>query len=605
MRRVIDVNDLRKKKVSFLFVTAAEVEKEAVLKAMRPLKGEETLITAIGKNTTYDVGLFGQYLIAHVLCENQGSIKEGGAILTTQEALNEVMPKACLMIGIAYGANEQRQSIGDILISKYVQPYESIRISTSEEGCVYEEDRNGGKSPGRIIINSFTNFDFPDKKYKIWKGTILSGEKLIDNKEYKRKLMERFEICNQNRNNEIIGGEMEGVGLASTLTHNGNENWIIVKAICDWADGNKKENKEKRQQLAAENAVDFCKKIFKTDILTHISGVKKYRTKKNSESLEIINPFVLFYYRNKKMLSFRKLEEKTKISEEELRKYENYTEEEGKQKFCEISSSNVIKIKNALGCNEIISNENTPEEMQNFYRKHKGKGRFLPTRNSKVVIFDFDGTITKTENNYSTWQMIWLYLGYSLNDCGRFYRKFINKEISHQEWCDITAEYFIKRNLSIENIEDISRKISLVDGTIETIKEIKAKGVKVYICSGSIDEVIEKVLGENVQLFDGIACNKFTYDKSGKLKSIVGTKFDFEGKAKYIKSIIENQKITPEECLFVGNSDNDEFAYESGAKTLVVNPNKTSGMCRKIWKYYLEEMNNLEEILPYIFPQDS
>lgn len=45
---------------------------------------------------------------------------------------------------------------------------------------------------------------------------------------------------------------MEGVGLASTLSRSGNANWIIVKGICDWADGDKKENKRARQALAAK-----------------------------------------------------------------------------------------------------------------------------------------------------------------------------------------------------------------------------------------------------------------------------------------------------------------------------------------------------------------
>jgi nucleoside phosphorylase len=33
--------------------------------------------------------------------------------------------------------------------------------------------------------------------------------------------------------------------------------WIIVKAICDWADGHKSRNKDRRQASAAEQAVSF------------------------------------------------------------------------------------------------------------------------------------------------------------------------------------------------------------------------------------------------------------------------------------------------------------------------------------------------------------
>ncbi len=194
-------------------------------------------------------------------------------------------PVACLMVGIAYGADNINQKIGDILISERVQPYDSVRVSTDIDGNTVLEDKNESKTPGRTIRNQFINFDFPGRKYNIWKGTILSGEKLIDNKQYKKELLERFGGSIKEPTN-IVGGEMEGVGLASTLSWEGNENWIIVKGICDWADGNKNEDKKERQELAARNAVDFCERLFKTDLLSQINGIKQIRTSNSQKNLD-------------------------------------------------------------------------------------------------------------------------------------------------------------------------------------------------------------------------------------------------------------------------------------------------------------------------------
>lgn len=576
-------------------MTAAEPERKAVLNVMRPMEGETEIIKAVGENMSYDIGVLGKYSVAHVYCENQGSIKEGASILTTQEAMKEVKPIACVMIGIAYGADKEKQKIGDVLISEYVQPYDSIRVSTTADGKQYEEDRNHIKEPGRAIKNQFINYDFGNREYNIWRGTILSGEKLIDNEEYKNKLMERFSTC-RGSDKKIIGGEMEGIGLASTLSRCGNPNWIIVKAICDWADGNKKENKAERQALAARNAADFCKRLFMTNMLSQIRGIKTVRAAKKTTASEMINSYALFYYRHLRMLSFRKLSELTKIPEDRLRSYE------GEHTLKRASIQDIQKIRNALDCDEIISSEHAENNMKEFYDKYKGNGRFYPVNDAKAVVFDFDGTLTKTRNNYSSWQLIWLYLGYKLEDCGRYHRKYVNKELTHQEWCDITAEHFIQRGLSAGNVEEISREITLVDGTIETLNILKERGVNLYICSGAMDDVIDNVFKDNKKLFKDISCNRFTYDKQGKLKSIQETKYDFEGKAEYITRVIEENRIRPEECLFVGNSDNDIWAHQSGAKTLVVNPHKITGMNRTEWKYYLEEMVDLHEILPFIFP---
>jgi nucleoside phosphorylase len=55
---------------------------------------------------------------------------------------------------------------------------------------------------------------------------------------------------------EALGGEMVGAGLyVSSLEH--RVEWIVIKAICDWADGNKSKDKTPRQKKAAKNAAQF------------------------------------------------------------------------------------------------------------------------------------------------------------------------------------------------------------------------------------------------------------------------------------------------------------------------------------------------------------
>lgn len=49
---------------------------------------------------------------------------------------------------------------------------------------------------------------------------------------------------------------MEGAGLYVSCNEH-KVDWIIVKSICDFADGNKGENKAERQELAAKNAAVF------------------------------------------------------------------------------------------------------------------------------------------------------------------------------------------------------------------------------------------------------------------------------------------------------------------------------------------------------------
>src|SRR5205823_7702372 len=87
-------------------------------------------------------------------------------------------------------------------------------------------------------------------------GPILSGEKLVDDPVFKADLFSRYP--------QAIGGEMKGVGLAAAAVRHGVP-WILVKAICDWADGKKH---KKHQPLAAAAAVSLVHHVLlQADVL--------------------------------------------------------------------------------------------------------------------------------------------------------------------------------------------------------------------------------------------------------------------------------------------------------------------------------------------------
>jgi nucleoside phosphorylase len=78
---------------------------------------------------------------------------------------------------------------------------------------------------------------------------VLSGAKLINRREFRDGLVRRFPSA--------IGGEMEGVGAyAAAFRH--RVPVLLVKAICDWADGTKE---DRAQPFAAFTAVDLVRHV--------------------------------------------------------------------------------------------------------------------------------------------------------------------------------------------------------------------------------------------------------------------------------------------------------------------------------------------------------
>lgn len=226
----------------------------------------------------------------------------------------------------------------------------------------------------------------------------------------------------------------------------------------------------------------------------------------------------------------------------------------------------------------------------------------INTKNDiKVIVFDFDGTLTKSGKvAKTTWENIWVSLGYDVRECQTLHKKFDRKEISHSQWCQLTEEKFKIKKLKSEVLNEISKNIELISGVERTFLELSKRNIKIYIVSGSILYIIKKVLGELTQYVDDIKANDLMFDKEGYLEKIIGTKFDFEGKAKYISKIIIKLQIYPSNVLFVGNSRNDQYVYKSGVQTLCINPRLTDITNNIVWNDYIETCNDLYEIIEYI-----
>ena len=219
----------------------------------------------------------------------------------------------------------------------------------------------------------------------------------------------------------------------------------------------------------------------------------------------------------------------------------------------------------------------------------------------KAVVFDFDGTLTKPYFGYNTWETIWTELGYPVEYCEKYHRMFSNKEITHDEWCEITEKYFKEKNLTKNIIVKAAERAELLDDVYEVITYLKSKGMLLYILSGSIKQYIELVLGKNItDCFVEIKANRFIFDSQGKLEDIIGTPYDFEGKARFVNKIMIDKKLSPKEIIYIGNSFNDEFVYESGVETLCVNPQGTDYYDGKIWHNYIRNVKSLKDILPFV-----
>jgi nucleoside phosphorylase len=255
-----------KNTAKILIVVANEIEKKSLEEIVETLPqlnniGEEKIIyKKLFGNNTYFVARIGSYAAIYVKCE-MGATQVNGSQQTVNEAIKFWESRVVIGAGIAMGLNKAKlnktnmledMKIGDVLLSRSIIEYERQKISNNES-----LDRGDKPRSGHNVFNRFENQDDwtfitkDNRQSKIYTGIILSGEKLIDDKDLVDKIKDQYK--------EAIGYEMESQGIYTACMWNEVQQWIIVKGVSDWGFDRDIKSKEEDHIFAARASMSLIK----------------------------------------------------------------------------------------------------------------------------------------------------------------------------------------------------------------------------------------------------------------------------------------------------------------------------------------------------------
>lgn len=329
-----------------------------------------------------------------------------------------------------------------------------------------------------------------------------------------------------------------------------------------------------------------------------------------------VNAYKLFFHRRDQNMSLDQLAAKSGVPLKLVQQYErrNKKYKYHEQLFfplCPVEHLEMLASALKIGTAELSAGnfDDHASQFVDFYIRYRGKEQSkvkpiadLPLFPAKVVVMDFDGTMTIRRDHLTSWEKIWVSLGYPVNECAKHLSQFRTSKISHAEWCSRTLEAFRAKGLKKDQVLDVAREIHLLPRVRETVEKLKLASIPLYILSGSINVIIESVLGDLRREFKEIRANRLEFDSSDVISDIVGTEYDFEGKAKFLRKTFDTHGVDPYDVVYIGNSGNDEWAWRSGARTLCVNPHFTNPYDGKKWRHQIRDMQQFDEVLPYILP---
>ena len=327
------------------------------------------------------------------------------------------------------------------------------------------------------------------------------------------------------------------------------------------------------------------------------------------ETEAIVNGYKLFFFRTGKQLSIQQLSKRAGVDTRLINNLEQVKKKVAAPHCFKAAPRIVVSaLERALGCIGCLEYGQKDDLLAtylmyynvNYQTRYRSANRhfdFAP--DTKAVVFDFGGTLSRSTDPHSTWERMWLSVGYTVNDAGQLLRLFASRRISHQEWCDRTCERLRERGFSKQHLMSIMSGIAPVDGLQTTMEALHGSKVSLYVVSGSVKEIIVNVLGRAFTLLTEVKANEISFDENGIINEIRGHPFDFEGKATFLKRVIDELRCDPLEVLFVGNSLNDTWASQSGARTLCVNPSNVDFTNTAVWNDCIQDMRDLNEILPF------
>lgn len=185
-----------------------------------------------------------------------------------------------------------------------------------------------------------------------------------------------------------------------------------------------------------------------------------------------------------------------------------------------------------------------------------------------MVIFDLDGTILDCAD--FIWNALHDHFETDKKERDDTMKKFFDGKISYSEWFEHDVEMMREKNANKETLFDAMKKIKLMNGAIETLKELKNRGCKLAIISGSLNIVVDYFSLND--FFDEVLINKIFFDEKGDIVRLEHTPYDMTTKTDGLNYLTKKFGIKTEECVFIGDHFNDVDIAKSVGLSIAFNP---------------------------------
>jgi len=175
-------------------------------------------------------------------------------------------------------------------------------------------------------------------------------------------------------------------------------------------------------------------------------------------------------------------------------------------------------------------------------------------RRFKLVIFDLDGTLTKER---SIWEYIHKKLGKWYGFAEEYQKRFLAGEISYQEFCELDAQVW--KGMKTDELLKIVKTVPFHPGARKLIDYLKTKGLSLAMVSSGLSVLSDWV--HQKYGFDYSVSNDLLHE-NGTLTGKVRIQVHYDQKAEWVRRILKQFEVRPEETIAIGDSAGDMDMFQ-------------------------------------------
>lgn len=198
--------------------------------------------------------------------------------------------------------------------------------------------------------------------------------------------------------------------------------------------------------------------------------------------------------------------------------------------------------------------------------------------NIKLIVFDMDNTLIEGESIDEVARLV-----NKEKEVAKITRDAMRGKANYSESLKERAR--LLEGISREKIMEIANNLKLKKGATRLIRNLRARGIKIIMITGSFDLIAERI-GERLGI-DKVISNKLLINND--TVKVTGPLTDDESKAKVLAEIMRDEGTDKNHCVVVGEGMNDVCMFKI-ARSITFNSSP-------IKDYADITVNSLDEII--------